>query len=62
MIEGVMRIQKGLVRIAWQGDDAHIEARGVAPPDSRVRLISTQETDWNTLQAALVWLRLATHA
>lgn len=53
---------RGLVRINRQGDDLHIETQSVAPPDSRVELISNTETDWNTLQTALLKLRLATHA
>lgn len=61
-VKGVMRIQEGLVRINRQGDDLHIETQSVAPPDSRVELISNTETDWNTLQTALLKLRLATHA
>lgn len=61
-VKGVMRIQEGLVRINRQGDDLHIETQSVAPPDSRVELISSTETDWNTLQTALLKLRLATHA
>ncbi|MGS9059293.1 hypothetical protein ACQWHU_26190, partial [Salmonella enterica subsp. enterica serovar Infantis] len=61
-VKGVMRIPEGLVRINRQGDDLHIETQSGAPPDSRVDLISNTETDWNTLQTALLTLRLATHA
>lgn len=50
------------MRINRRGDDLHIETQSVAPPDSRVELISNTETDWNTLQTALLKLRLATHA
>ncbi len=50
---------------AWhqrQGDDLHIETQNVAPPDSRIELISSSEADWNALQSALLKLRLATTA
>lgn len=56
--KGVMRIKEGLVRINRQGDDWHIETQNVAPPDSRIELISDTETDWNALQGALLKLRL----
>ena len=45
-----------------QGEDLHIETQNVAPPDSRIELISSTEADWNTLQSALLKLRLAEHA
>ncbi|RZN20274.1 MULTISPECIES: zinc-binding GTPase YeiR [unclassified Escherichia] len=61
-VKGVMRIPEGLVRINRQGDDLHIETQNVAPPDSRIELISSSETDWNALQSALLKLRLATNA
>lgn len=61
-VKGVMRIPEGLVRINRQGDDFHIETQNVAPPDSRIELISSTETDWNVLQSALLKLRLATTA
>lgn len=61
-VKGVMRIKEGLVRINRQGDDLHIETQNVAPPDSRIELISDSETDWNTLQTALLKLRLAEDA
>lgn len=57
-----MRIPEGLVRINRQGEDLHIETQNVAPPDSRIELISSTEADWNTLQSALLKLRLAEHA
>lgn len=53
-----MRIKEGLVRINRQGEDWHIETQNVAPPDSRIELISDTETDWNALQSALLRLRL----
>ena len=57
-----MRIPEGLVRINRQGEDLHIETQNVAPPDSRIELISSTEADWNTLQSALLKLRLVEHA
>lgn len=57
-LKAVMRIPEGLVRINRQGADLHIETQNVAPPDSRVELINDAETDWNTLQTALLKLRL----
>ncbi|EGO1188646.1 GTP-binding protein, partial [Escherichia coli] len=59
-VKGVLRIPEGLVRINRQGDDLHIETQNVAPPDSRIELISSSEADWNALQSALLKLRLAT--
>ncbi len=53
-VKGVLRIPEGLVRINRQGDDLHIETQNVAPPDSRIELISSSEADWNALTAALV--------
>lgn len=61
-VKGVMRIPEGLVRINRQGDDLHIETQNVAPPDSRIELISSRDADWNALQSALLKLRLADHA
>lgn len=58
-VKGVLRIAEGLVRINRQGDDLHIETQGVAPPDSRIELINSEETDWNSLQSALLRLRLS---
>ena len=57
-LKAVMRIPEGLVRINRQGADLHIETQNVAPPDSRIELINDAETDWNTLQSALLKLRL----
>lgn len=57
-VKGVLRIAEGLVRINRQGDDLHIETQSVAPPDSRIELINSEETDWNSLQSALLKLRL----
>ncbi|MWL74762.1 hypothetical protein GQM09_30775, partial [Escherichia coli] len=57
-VKGVMRTPDGLVRINRQGEDYFIETQGVAPPDSRIELISAVNTDWNALQASLLKLRL----
>lgn len=57
-LKAVMRIPEGLVRINRQGADLHIETQNVAPPDSRIELINDAESDWNTLQSALLKLRL----
>ncbi|MEH4624904.1 GTP-binding protein [Phytobacter diazotrophicus] len=58
-VKGVMRIPEGLVRINRQGLDLHIETQNVAPPDSRIELITVSEVDWNALQASLLKLRLS---
>ncbi|MCK1970372.1 GTP-binding protein [Franconibacter sp. IITDAS19] len=58
-VKGVLRIPEGLVRINRQGLDLNIETQNVAPPDSRIELITQNEADWNSLQAALLKLRLS---
>ncbi|POP47837.1 hypothetical protein CHU32_01475 [Superficieibacter electus] len=58
-VKGVMRIAEGLVRINRQGQDLHIETQNVAPPDSRIELITEAQADWNALQSALLKLRLS---
>ncbi|TLV21656.1 GTP-binding protein [Klebsiella indica] len=58
-VKGVMRIAEGLVRINRQQHDLHIETQNVAPPDSRIELITDTDTDWNALQASLLKLRLS---
>lgn len=58
-VKGVMRTQDGLVRINRQGEDFFIETQNVAPPDSRIELISAVNTDWNALQSSLLKLRLS---
>ncbi|WP_330982490.1 MULTISPECIES: GTP-binding protein [Enterobacterales] len=58
-VKGVLRIPEGLVRINRQGADLRIETQAVAPPDSRIELINDTETDWNSLQSALLKLRLS---
>ncbi|PKA31273.1 hypothetical protein CWR41_15810 [Cedecea lapagei] len=58
-VKGVMRTPDGLVRINRQGADFFIETQNVAPPDSRIELISAVNTDWNALQASLLRLRLS---
>ncbi|MEG1124971.1 MAG: GTP-binding protein, partial [Citrobacter sp.] len=57
-VKGVMRIPEGLLRVNRQGEDFHIETQSVAPPDSRIELISAVNTDWNALQSSLLKLRL----
>ncbi|WLI77787.1 GTP-binding protein [Kosakonia sp. H02] len=57
-VKGVMRIPEGLLRVNRQGQDLHIETQNVAPPDSRIELITASEADWNSLQSALLKLRL----
>jgi len=58
-VKGVMRIPEGLLRVNRQGEDFHLETQNVAPPDSRIELITASEADWNTLQSALLKLRLS---
>ncbi|PUG85520.1 CobW family GTP-binding protein [Klebsiella pneumoniae] len=58
-VKGVMRIAEGAVLINRQGEDLHIETLSVAPPDSRIELISANEADWNALQTSLLRLRLS---
>lgn len=57
-VKGIMRTPDGLVRINRQGEDFFIETQNVAPPDSRIELISAVNADWNTLQSSLLKLRL----
>lgn len=57
-VKGVMRIKEGLVSVNRQGEDFHLETRHSAPPDSRIEMIHEAEADWNTLQNALLKLRL----
>lgn len=57
-VKGVMRIAEGLVRVNRQGQDFHIETQNVAPPDSRIEIITDTEADWNALQSSLLKLRL----
>ena len=58
-VKAVLRIAEGAVRINRQGEDLHIETLSVAPPDSRIELISANEADWNALQTSLLRLRLS---
>ncbi|MGY5956214.1 GTP-binding protein [Kosakonia sp. BK9b] len=58
-VKGVMRIPEGLLRVNRQGQDFHIETQNVAPPDSRIELITASEADWNALQSTLLKLRLS---
>lgn len=57
-VKGVLRIPEGLVRINRQGSDFHIETQSTPPPDSRIELINDELSDWNSLQLALLKLRL----
>lgn len=57
-VKGVLRIAEGAVSINRQGNDFHIETRAAEPLDSRIELIHEQQADWNTLQTALLKLRL----
>lgn len=58
-VKGVLRIPEGLVRINRQGSDFHIETQSSSPPDSRIELINDELSDWNSLQLALLKLRLS---
>ncbi|WP_253383522.1 CobW family GTP-binding protein [unidentified bacterial endosymbiont] len=58
-VKGIMRTPDGLVRINRQGSDFFIETQNVAPPDSRIELISAVNADWNTLQTSLFKIRLS---
>ena len=42
------------MRINRQGEDFFIETQNVAPPDSRIELISAVNADWNALQSTLL--------
>lgn len=57
-VKGVMRIAEGGANQP-SGEDLHIETLSVAPPDSRIELISANEADWNALQTSLLRLRLS---
>ena len=58
-VKGIMRTPDGLVRINRQGEDFFIETQNVAPPDSRIELISAVNADWNALQSSLLRIRLS---
>lgn len=57
-VKGTLRIPEGTLVVNRQGDDFHIETRQGSPLDSRVELIHDAETDWNTLQSALLKTRI----
>lgn len=57
--KAVVRIAEGCLLINRQGQDLSIETRPVPPLDSRVELIHSAEADWNSLQSALLKLRLS---
>ncbi len=48
-VKGVMRIAEGRCESTVR-EDLHIETLSVAPPDSRIELISANEADWNALR------------
>ncbi len=58
-VKGVLRIAEGLVSINRQGLDLQIETRQSTPPDSRIEIIHDSQADWNSLQTALLKLRLS---
>lgn len=58
-VKGVMRIKEGTLVVNRQGEDLHIETRPMAPLDSRVELITRNETQWNELQSSLLKIRLS---
>ena len=58
-VKGVLRIAEGAVSINRQGEDVHIEILGSTPPDSRVEMIHSSSADWNSLQSALLKIRLS---
>ncbi len=57
--KGVVRIPEGTLLINRQGQDLNIETRPLAPLDSRIELIHSENTDWNALQSALFKIRLS---
>ncbi|MGG6099228.1 CobW family GTP-binding protein [Pantoea allii] len=58
-VKGVLRIAEGAVSINRQGEDVHVEILGSTPPDSRVEMIHSSSADWNSLQSALLKIRLS---
>lgn len=57
--KGVVRIPEGTLLINRQGQDLNIETRPVAPLDSRIELIHSENADWNALQSDLFKIRLS---
>ncbi|CNE15730.1 GTP-binding protein [Yersinia nurmii] len=57
-VKGVMRIPEGALVVNRQGNDLQIETRPTPPPDSRIEVISSGDSDWNTLQGNLLNIRL----
>ncbi|MNV99232.1 hypothetical protein D3C71_1945670 [compost metagenome] len=57
--KGVVRIAEGTLLINRQGQDLNIETRPVAPLDSRIELIHSENADWNALQSKLFNIRLS---
>lgn len=58
-VKGVMQIKEGTLLVNRQGQDLRIETRSVAPLDSRIELITRDETQWNELQSSLLKIRLS---
>ena len=59
-VKGSLRIPEGTLIVNRQGSDFHIETQQTTPLDSRIELIHDAETDWNTLQSALLKARIKT--
>ena len=57
-LKAVVHIKEGTLRVNRQGDDLHIETLPSAPVDSRIELISRNNSDWNALQSQLLKIRL----
>ncbi|MCW6542857.1 CobW family GTP-binding protein [Yersinia ruckeri] len=57
-VKGVMRITEGALVVNRQGNDLQIETRPTPPPDSRIEVITSNESDWNLLQSNLLKIRL----
>jgi G3E family GTPase len=58
-VKGIIRIKEGALMINRQGSDLKIETRPVAPLDSRIELITQNQTQWNVLQSSLLKIRLS---
>lgn len=58
-VKGFLRIKEGSVSINRQGEDFHYALLDTTPPDSRVEMIHSAPADWNSLQSALLKIRLS---
>ncbi|KTS25925.1 CobW family GTP-binding protein [Pantoea stewartii] len=58
-VKGSLRIKEGAVSINRQGEDFHYALLDTTPPDSRVEMIHSAPADWNSLQSALLKIRLS---